>query len=53
MSHKMSSNLDVSKSVKQQVACLRKDHLRQLNPTTYKVSVSSSLQVFAASLWRV
>lgn len=35
----------------EQLASLREDHLRPLNPTPYKVSVSSSLYEFIRTLW--
>ena len=35
----------------QQIASLRQDHVRPLNPTPYKVSVSSSLYDFTRALW--
>mmetsp|Transcript_2138 Transcript_2138/g.3163 ORF Transcript_2138/g.3163 Transcript_2138/m.3163 type:complete len:545 (-) Transcript_2138:796-2430(-) len=37
--------------VKEQLSCLRADILRPVNPTPYKVSVSSELFVFLHDLW--
>ena len=36
----------------EQLASLRQDHVRPLNPTPYKVSVSGSLYDFIRTLWR-
>ena len=36
----------------EQLASLRQDHVRPLNPTPYKVSVSGSLYDFIHALWR-
>jgi len=38
--------------VKEQLALFRPDHLRHLNPTPYKVSVSSDLFTFMQNLWQ-
>lgn len=38
-------------SVKMSIAKVRKDHLRSLNPTPYKVSVTNELFVFMQNLW--
>lgn len=35
----------------QQLECMRRDHLRRLNPTPYKVSVSAKLYDFIHFLW--
>jgi nicotinate phosphoribosyltransferase len=36
---------------RQQITSIRKDHLRYLNPTPYKVSVSTELYSFMHELW--
>ena len=37
--------------VKSQLAAMREDHLRHMNPTPYKVSVSSELYAYLHKLW--
>ena len=34
-----------------QLKAMRKDHIRPMNPTPYKISVSSSLYDFMHALW--
>jgi len=38
--------------VQEQLAAFRKDHLRVLNPTPYKISVTSDLYTFMHDLWQ-
>jgi len=45
------SIVEVREYVMQQLARLRSDHLRVLNPTPYKVSVSENLYQFMHRLW--
>ena len=42
---------EIKKFAQSQLTLFREDHLRNLNPTTYKVSVSSELYDFVHELW--
>lgn len=42
---------DLKEFVSAQLALLREDHLRHMNPTPYKVSVSPELYHFIHDLW--
>jgi len=42
---------DIREYVKQSLAAMRPDHLRAVNPTPYKVSVSTKLYSFLHELW--
>lgn len=42
---------ELKATVAEQVSLLRADHKRRLNPTPYKVSVSSSLYTYIHDLW--
>ena len=42
---------DIREYAKQQIHELRKDHVRDLNPTPYKVSVTDGLFQFMHELW--
>ena len=42
---------DIRGYVLQQLATFREDHLRQLNPTPYKISISDELYQFLHELW--
>ncbi len=42
---------DIRKRVQEQIKSLREDHLRPLNPTPYKVSLSEKLYDFLHELW--
>ncbi|WP_372366648.1 nicotinate phosphoribosyltransferase [Candidatus Uabimicrobium sp. HlEnr_7] len=44
---------DAREYVLQQLSNFRSDHLRQLNPTPYKISLSDDLYVFFHNLWEV
>ncbi|XP_065062961.1 nicotinate phosphoribosyltransferase-like [Rhopilema esculentum] len=48
---KMPSLHEIKDHVKKSLASIRVDHLRSLNPTPYKVSVSDSLYNFMHQLW--
>eukprot|EP00005_Dracoamoeba_jomungandri_P001969 CAMPEP_0174261366 /NCGR_PEP_ID=MMETSP0439-20130205/11384_1 /TAXON_ID=0 /ORGANISM="Stereomyxa ramosa, Strain Chinc5" /LENGTH=525 /DNA_ID=CAMNT_0015345827 /DNA_START=222 /DNA_END=1799 /DNA_ORIENTATION=+ len=43
---------EVRAYVQDQISGMRKDHLRLLNPTPYKVSVTSELYTFIQELWQ-
>jgi len=45
------SLIDIRKRVTEQVASLREDIVRHLNPTPYKVSLTSELYTFMHDLW--
>lgn len=42
---------DIRKKVLSQLSCFREDHLRRVNPTPYKLSVTSDLYTFMHDLW--
>jgi nicotinate phosphoribosyltransferase len=42
---------EIRARVADQIAAMRKDHIRALNPTPYKVSVSATLYEFIHGLW--
>eukprot|EP00297_Palpitomonas_bilix_P024102 CAMPEP_0113890012 /NCGR_PEP_ID=MMETSP0780_2-20120614/13869_1 /TAXON_ID=652834 /ORGANISM="Palpitomonas bilix" /LENGTH=520 /DNA_ID=CAMNT_0000879281 /DNA_START=113 /DNA_END=1675 /DNA_ORIENTATION=- /assembly_acc=CAM_ASM_000599 len=42
---------EIKERAKSQMNSLRRDHLRHLNPTPYKVSLAASLQVYFRRLW--
>ena len=42
---------EVRDRCKQQIETMREDHMRRLNPTPYKVSLSSELYTFMHDLW--
>lgn len=42
---------EVRARVAEQLATFRQDHLRRLNPTPYKLSVTSDLYTFMHDLW--
>lgn len=42
---------DIKQRVKTGLAKFREDHLRRLNPTPYKLSVTSDLYTFMHELW--
>eukprot|EP00794_Sanderia_malayensis_P011771 gene11771-12988_t len=48
---KLPSLQEVKKYVQESLALIRDDHLRPLNPTPYKVSVSEELYKFMSKLW--
>ncbi|CAK9233591.1 unnamed protein product [Sphagnum jensenii] len=48
---KLPSLEDVKKHCMQQLAAMRSDHMRSLNPTPFKVSVSGNLYDFIHYLW--
>lgn len=43
---------EIRRHTMDQLEILREDHLREVNPTPYKVSVSSSLYEFVHNLWQ-
>jgi nicotinate phosphoribosyltransferase len=49
--HSLDGIEDIRNRVSTQLAALRPDHLRSLNPTPYKVSVDAQLYEFMHSLW--
>ena len=51
LTHKSPTLLDIRESVQVSLKSLRSDHLRSLNPTPYKVSVSDKLYNFVHTLW--
>jgi len=42
----------IKEYIQAQLTTIREDHLRTLNPTPYKVSVSSSLYTFLHDIWQ-
>ena len=42
---------DLRKYTQAQIAALREDHLRPVNPTPYKVSLTSELYTFLHDIW--
>eukprot|EP00794_Sanderia_malayensis_P011772 gene11772-12989_t len=48
---KLPSLQEIKKYVQESLASIRNDHLRPLNPTPYKVSVSEGLYKFMHDLW--
>ena len=45
------SRAEVRAWVRAQIALLREDHLRPINPTPYKVSLSEPLYAYLHNLW--
>ena len=45
------SLLELKHRVQRELSCFREDHLRRLNPTPYKLSVTSDLYTFMHDLW--
>lgn len=51
LAHPLPSREEVRTWVREQIQLLRHDHLRPINPTPYKVSVSEELYTYLHSLW--
>jgi len=49
---KLPSRNEVRERVKAQLALIREDHLRHINPTPYKISVSDELYRYMHNLWQ-
>ena len=45
------THLQAREHCKQQIAAMRSDHTRSVNPTPYKISVSQKLYEFIHQLW--
>ena len=48
---KLPTLLEMKERINSSIASLRDDHLRSLNPTPYKVSVTQALYAFLHKIW--